>query len=210
MWMGNSTNLWPNAEISGRQDRHDCLAAHMGAKPGTASTYPLLSACRRYHRWRKMETRPYRKKFLFPAKAMSKVFRAKYVSNLMQLISSGKIETPDISVTLLKNRLYKRNWVVYAKPPFKHTEQVIKYLGRYTHRVAITNSRIIDIAQDSIQFRWKDYRDLKNKTMNLSAIEFLRRFCLHILPLGYRRIRHFGILCNLWFDPLNIRLSLQG
>ncbi|MCK4415441.1 MAG: transposase, partial [Candidatus Eisenbacteria sp.] len=90
-------------------------------------------------------------------------------------------------------RLYRKNWVVYAKPPFGGPQQVFRYLGRYTHRVAIANHRIVGFERGQVTFTWKDYKDgARRKTMALSAIEFLRRFLLHILPQGFTRIRHFG------------------
>jgi hypothetical protein len=88
-------------------------------------------------------------------------------------------------------------WVVYAKPPFGGPEQVLAYLGRYTHRVAIANSRIVELADGRVSFRWKDYRHHdKSKLMTLDAFEFIRRFLLHSLPDGFHRIRHYGFLAN--------------
>jgi len=87
--------------------------------------------------------------------------------------------------------------VVYAKAPFAGPEQVLDYVGRYTHRVAISNNRLLDIEDGQVSFRWKDYlRDSEQKTMTLSAAEFIRRFLLHVLPNGFRRIRHYGFLAN--------------
>ena len=88
-------------------------------------------------------------------------------------------------------------WVVYAKAPFGGPEQVLEYLGRYTHRVAIANSRLVDFSDGSVAFRWKDYRhDSKPKVMRLPTAEFTRRFLLHVLPSGLQRIRHYGLLAN--------------
>ena len=88
-------------------------------------------------------------------------------------------------------------WVVYAKAPFGGPEQVLEYLGRYTHRVAIANSRLVDFSSGSVAFRWKDYRrENKLKVMQLPAAEFMRRFLLHVLPSGLQRIRHYGLLAN--------------
>jgi ribosomal protein S27AE len=100
--------------------------------------------------------------------------------------------------TLIKN-LYKNKWVIKAKQPFLGPVQVIEYLGRYTHKIAISNHRIKSIDNGKVSFIWKDYRDgEKRKVMTLQAAEFLRRFCLHILPPGYVRIRHYGLLsCRL-------------
>jgi hypothetical protein len=87
----------------------------------------------------------------------------------------------------------RAEWVVYAKPPFGGPEQVLAYLGRYTHRVALTNSRLLDLEDGRVLFRWKDYRH-HDKVMSLEAGEFIRRFLLHVLPAGFHRIRHFGFL----------------
>jgi hypothetical protein len=93
--------------------------------------------------------------------------------------------------------LKERDWVVYAKAPFAGPEQVLDYVGRYTHRVAISNNRLLDIENDQVRFKWKDYRGGDQvKTMTLSADEFIRRFLLHVLPNGFRRIRYYGFLGN--------------
>lgn len=93
--------------------------------------------------------------------------------------------------------LFKTPWVVYAKQPFGGPLQVVEYLGRYTHKIAISNHRIVGITDDKVCFRYKDYRDeCKNKVMALDAMEFIRRFSLHILPKGFVRIRHYGILSS--------------
>jgi hypothetical protein len=96
-----------------------------------------------------------------------------------------------------KIRAFECEWVVYAKPPFGGPEQVLRYLARYTHRVAISNSRILSVEGDKVTFRWKDYaHGNKNKAMTLKATEFLRRFLMHVLPKGFVRIRFFGFLAN--------------
>ena len=88
-------------------------------------------------------------------------------------------------------------WVVYAKPPFGGPQQVLEYLGRYTHRVAISNNRLLEFSEGAVTFAWKDYRhESRNKTMRLDAREFMRRFLLHVLPSGFQRIRHYGLLAN--------------
>ena len=93
--------------------------------------------------------------------------------------------------------LKDRDWVVYAKAPFAGPQQVLDYVGRYTHRVAISNNRLLDIESDKVRFKWKDYRGGDQvKTMTLSAGEFIRRFLLHVLPNGFRRIRYYGFLGN--------------
>lgn len=128
-------------------------------------------------------------KFLFPVKAMSSVFRARFVAALRNTISGL-----DKS---FYNDLFKTPWVIFAKRPFGGPKQVIEYLGRYTHKVAISSHRILSITDSTVTFRYKDYRDeSKNKTMTLNALEFIRRFSLHILPKGFPRIRHYGILSS--------------
>jgi hypothetical protein len=130
-------------------------------------------------------------KYLFPKKALSKVFRGKYMDKLGRWAKSKGFELQE---PLIKD-LYKNKWVVYAKRPFLGPQMVIEYLGRYTHKIAISNHRIKHIDNGKVTFTWKDYRDgEKRKVMTLQSSEFLRRFCLHILPPGYVRIRHYGFL----------------
>ncbi len=125
-------------------------------------------------------------KYLFPVKAMSKVFRAKYVKALKARIEPEKE---------LINHLFQKEWVVYAKRPFGHPKAVLEYLGRYTHKVAISNYRVLDIDSQKTTFSYKDYRQGAQKLeMSLDNLEFIRRFSMHILPKGLVRIRHFGIL----------------
>lgn len=129
-------------------------------------------------------------KYLFPVKALSKVFRAKYV---------GELRRRGIEDKHLIDSLFRKNWVVYAKRPFGGPKQVIEYLGRYTHKVAISNHRIQQVDLKEVGFSYKDYRDGgKNKTMILSNEEFTRRFSQHILPKRFVRIRHYGILSSSW------------
>lgn len=104
-----------------------------------------------------------------------------------------KEKLPDTDKTVL-DACYKRKWVMYCKPPFASADKVISYLGRYTHRVAISNNRILNMQDGSVTFRWRDYADgNKMKIMTVTAEEFIRRFLLHILPCGFRKIRHYGI-----------------
>jgi hypothetical protein len=131
--------------------------------------------------------------YLFPVKAMSLVFKNKYMEGFLALLKEKNktIEPP------LRKRLYSKSWIVYAKRPFGGPQQVIEYLGRYTHKVAITSHRLLSINDDKVSFRYKDYADgSKQKTMTLQATEFLRRFCLHILPQGFRKMRYYGFLAN--------------
>lgn len=132
-------------------------------------------------------------RYLFPVKAMSTVFRSKYIEGFLRLL---KTENKTIDPSL-REKLYNKSWIVYAKQPFDGPEQVIEYLGRYTHKIAISNHRILSINNDKVSFRYKDYADdSKQKIMTLEATEFLRRFCLHILPQGFRKMRYYGFLAN--------------
>jgi hypothetical protein len=128
-------------------------------------------------------------KYLFPTKALAKVFRAKYMAELRAL----GVAIPQQTAKLVM----QKQWVVYAKRPFASPRTVVEYLGRYTHKIAISNHRIKSIDHNQITFAYKDYQQSgTNKTMPLSATEFLRRFCLHILPPGFVRMRHYGILAS--------------
>ena len=144
-------------------------------------------------------------KFLFPVKAMSQVFRAKFVAGLRQLRQAGKMAYTAGAALLadetawreLLHPLFQKPWVIYAKRPFAGPEQVIRYLGRYTHRIALANHRLRRIEGGQVSFTWKDYRKGSKKgIITLKASEFLRRFCLHILPPGFTRLRHYGILAS--------------
>ena len=129
-------------------------------------------------------------KYLFPVKALSKVFRAKFVASL---------RTSGIKDQNLIDQLFTKNWVVYAKRPFGGPKQVIEYLGRYTHKVAISNQRIKEVTDQQVRFGYKDYRKGgEKKEMTLTNREFVRRFSLHILPGRFVRIRHYGILSSSW------------
>jgi len=132
-------------------------------------------------------------KFLFPVKAMSSVFRGKFMTHLRRWTNSEHISLS----RSFTDSLYQHAWVVYAKQPFFGPQQVVEYLGRYTHKIAISNHRLKSIESGKVTFTWKDYRDgEKRKVMTLDAKEFLRRFCLHIMPAGFVRIRHYGFLSS--------------
>jgi predicted Zn-ribbon and HTH transcriptional regulator len=144
-------------------------------------------------------------RFLLPVKVLSRVFRGKFLSFLRRAFRKGKLVfhgdltslAEDGAFNKLVNRAFECEWVVYAKPPFNGPEQVLRYLARYTHRVAISNSRILSVEGDEVTFRWKDYaHGNKNKAMTVKATEFLRRFLIHVLPKGFVRIRFFGFLAN--------------
>lgn len=127
-------------------------------------------------------------KYLFPVKAISKVFRARFIEQI-RLHCNPQPE--------IYKRLFKKNWVVYCKRPFYGPKQVIEYIGRYTHKVAISNHRLIDTSDGKVTFMAKDYRHGgKKQPVSLRDAEFIRRFCFHILPKGFTRIRHYGILSS--------------
>ena len=143
--------------------------------------------------------------FFLPVKVLSRVFRGKFVAGLKRayrrklLQLSGELQ--DLADTkhfaAFLRTLFREDWVVYAKPSFGGAESVLRYLGRYTHRVAISNHRLLDFDGESVTFRWKDYaHGNKQRKMTLTAMEFLRRFIQHVLPLGFVRIRYFGFLAN--------------
>jgi hypothetical protein len=139
-------------------------------------------------------------RFLFPVKAVSVVYRAKFLQGLKALITKGLVIPPvGMDSKALFDALYQKPWVVYAKAPFGGPEAVIEYLGRYTHKVAISNHRIVALDQekDTVRFQYKDYRQGgKQKEMSLSAPEFIRRFSQHVLPKGFTKIRMYGYLSN--------------
>jgi hypothetical protein len=143
--------------------------------------------------------------FLFPVRALSRVFRGKYLDDLAQAYRDQQLRlggsvaalADGAAFQLLLRQLRDQDWVVYAKRPFAGPEQVFTYLGRYTHRVAISNHRLVAFQNGEVRFRWRDYaHGNRQKTMTLSADEFLRRFLLHTLPHGFCRIRHYGLLGN--------------
>ena len=143
--------------------------------------------------------------FFLPVRVLSRLFRRLFLHYLQAAFDGGKLRFFSSLEQLADRETFARyltplrhsEWVVYSKPPFGGPKQVLAYLGRYTHRVAISNSRLLDIEEGTVSFRWKDYRDgSRNKTMRLCADEFIRRFLLHVLPDGFQRIRHFGFLAN--------------
>ena len=143
--------------------------------------------------------------FFLPVKVVSRLFRGKFLSILRQYYAKRKLKFYGRATSLsevlvfkaLMRKLYAQEWVVYAKRPFGGPEQVLSYLGRYTHRVAIANHRLIKIEKDQVYFRWKDYRQQgQQKVMKLEAKEFIRRFLMHILPAGFCKIRYYGFLAT--------------
>lgn len=143
--------------------------------------------------------------FFLPVRVLSRLFRRLFLDELYAAFEAGELGffgalaglTRSAAFTDRLRALRRVEWVVYAKPPFGGPAQVLAYLGRYTHRVAIANARLVEITDADVAFRWKDYRrEGKAKVMTLSAHEFIRRFLLHTLPDGFHRIRHFGFLAN--------------
>ena len=133
---------------------------------------------------------------------MSTVFKHKYMEAFVLYLKSNNL----VIDKAMRETLYNKAWIVYAKQPFADPKQVIEYLGRYTHKVAISNHRIRNIEHGKVLFSYKDYADGGlQKEMTLDAEEFLRRFCMHILPQGFRKIRHYGFLSN----RSKLRLKMQ-
>jgi hypothetical protein len=143
--------------------------------------------------------------FFLPVRVLSRLFRRFFIEALEKAFAAGELEFFSALAPLRERDAFqqylaparKAEWVVYAKRPFAGPEQVLDYVGRYTHRVAISNNRILDVEDGKVRFRWKDYRhDNQQKTMTLSADEFIRRFLIHVLPSGFQHIRYYGFLGN--------------
>jgi Putative transposase len=145
--------------------------------------------------------------FLLPVRVLAKLFRRLFLAGLQQLHAAGRLRFFGDQFALSERRAFlrhlaplrKKRWVVYAKPPFSGPEAVLAYLSRYTHRVAISNHRLTAFDATGVSFRYKDYRRDgadRQRTMTLSADEFIRRFLLHVLPKGFHRIRHYGLLAS--------------
>jgi len=136
---------------------------------------------------------------LFPVKALSRYFRGRMVSQLRQSVQHGELQrvTRAQEVDTLLDTLMQCDWVVYSKAWLKQAETVVSYLARYSRKTALSNTRILAIGQEKVEFRYKDYPDHnRNKVMALDGVELIRRFLLHILPKGFMRIRHYGFLAN--------------
>ena len=143
--------------------------------------------------------------FFLPVHGLSRLFRGKLLAFLKQAFRKGELHGSGLTANLSQPRqfysllrlLRHKKWVVYAKPPFGGPEHVLKYLARYTHRVAISNGRLLDLANGQVRFRWRDSKhNNRIQVMTLDAVEFIRRFLLHVLPSGFVKIRHFGLLAN--------------
>ena len=144
-------------------------------------------------------------RFFLSIKVLRRVFRGKFVAGLRQAFQNSQLHFPGTLTPLAQSKtfaawlrlLFRKDWVVYAKPPFGGPEYVLQYLGRYTHRVAISNHRLVSFTDGKVTFRWRDSaHNNEQKLMTLSLDEFLRRFLLHLLPKGFVRIRNFGFLAN--------------
>jgi hypothetical protein len=151
-------------------------------------------------RW--IATRP---RYFLPVRVLGALFRGKFLAGLQTLYATGRLRLEGRLAALADpstfqrwlTPLYRQKWVVYAKPPFGGAEHVFRYLGRYSHRVAIANSRLVSLEDGQVTFRWKDYADhQRTKCLRLRAEEFIRRFLLHVLPKRFVRIRHYGLLAG--------------
>ena len=146
-----------------------------------------------------------RKNFFLPVPVLARLFRRLFLDYLRQAFDAGDLEFSSSLEPLRVGKIFlrhiaparRKDWVVYSKPPFAGPDEVLKYVARYTHSIAISNNRLLNINDGKVQFRWKDYRDdNRQKIMTLGADEFIRRFLLHILPDGFQRIRYYGFLAN--------------
>ena len=190
---------------------------HLGAKPGIISVlhtwgqnlmehphvHMIVTAggiSNKGNRWISSS-----KKFFIPVKVLSRVFRGKFLSKLKEAYSQGDLKLLGNNLCLKREKnfkqlvdtLYGKQWVVYAKKPFGNAANVLKYLGRYTHRIAISNHRIVSINDGKVRFNWKDYAErTTKKVMSLKAGEFIRRFLLHTLPRGFCKLRYYGLTAN--------------
>jgi len=156
-------------------------------------------------RWVNPKKTTPKKDFFIHVNVISDLFKKKFLAYLKQAYQSGELKfvgkikplANKAQFQALIDKLYNKKWVTYCKKPFGGPEKVIRYLGRYSHRVAISNNRIVKLEDGNVTFKWRDYRDGdKNKLMTISAFEFIRRFLLHILPKGYFKIRYYGLLSS--------------
>jgi hypothetical protein len=148
---------------------------------------------------------PHKKNFFLPVKPLGHLFRGKFLAFLEEAFAAhslafyGRVRelAHPARFSDLVSALVDKEWVVYAKPPFGGPQHVLQYLARYTHRVAISNGRLLNLENGQVHFRWRDSQDHKQmKEMSLEATEFIRRFLLHVLPSGFVKIRHFGFFSN--------------
>jgi hypothetical protein len=142
---------------------------------------------------------PAKSTYLFPVRALSRHIRGGFVSRLRRHLEDGEMARIEdqTQIGAMLDSLMATDWVVYSKPSLTHTGSVVNYLARYTHRIALTDARILALEGDQVRLDYKDYRDRnRHKVLALAGEELLRRFLLHVLPLGFMRIRHFGFLAN--------------
>jgi len=168
--------------------------------PHVHCVIPAGGLCLDRTRW--IRSRP---RFFLPIQVLRRVFRGKFIAGLKSAFQRGQLHLsgnvaflaqPKIFASWLRP-LFRKDWIVYSKPPFGAPEYVLHYLGRYTHRVAISNHRLVSFEDGQVTFRWRDSaHNNEQKLMTLSLDEFLRRFLLHLLPKGFVRIRHFGFLAH--------------
>jgi hypothetical protein len=183
-------------------------SAYVGADLAASSAYPLHIHCvvpggglsPDHQRWIRSQ-----QSFFLPVRVLSRVFRGKFVAGLKRLFRKNQLQFFGACQHLSNAKafndflgpLFREDWVVYAKQPFGGPEHVLHYLARYTHRVAISNHRLLNVSEHDVTFRWKDYaHHSKSRAMTLTHEEFLRRFFQHVLPTGFPRIRYFGFLAN--------------
>ena len=199
---GDASRRRPDAEAPRRGTRLSQRAPYVGPN-AAASPACALRRSRGWslRRWDAMG--PCAPGILSAGEVLSRVFRGKFVAGLRAAFRAGTLAMPSDLQRLTTEpafaawlrTLFRHEWVVYAKPPFGGPRHVLHYLARYTHRVAISNHRLVTVTDDQVTFRWKDYRHgSRVRLMTLSAEEFLRRFCLHVLPRGFVRIRFYGFL----------------
>ncbi len=163
---------------------------------------------------------PSRPAFLLPVRVLGALFRRLFLTRLMQLHQAGRLAFFGTAAPLADRRMFlrhlspvrKKRWVVYAKPPFADPQAVLAYLSRYTHRVAISNRRLITFDEHSVTFRYKDYKrdgPERQRVMTITADEFIRRFLLHVLPRGFHRIRHYGLPAGCSRSPPILRATIS-
>ena len=184
------------SQAPGCPDRRVGCAAHLGPEPSVPPARPLRRARWRIisgrHRWVASASN-----FFLPVRVLSRVFRGKFLAGLRAAFAKGDLRFAADQFEQVLSAVVRKDWVVYAKPPFGGPEAVLRYLARYTHRVAISNARLLDFEDGMVRFRYKDYaHGNRKRVMTLTALEFVRRLLLHVLPTGFMRIRHYGILAN--------------
>ena len=160
-----------------------------------------------------------RKDFFIPVRILSRKFRGKFMDHLKHLYDTGKLILPNACLSFedpvkwqfFCNKLYNMDWNCFIKQTFNGKGNAIEYLGRYTHKIAISNSRILSVDGDMVSFQARDYKTGVQETITISCMEFIRRFLRHVLPAGFQKIRYYGLFCNRWKSRnLNIIFNIQG